>query len=811
MRRLEEISDAFKAAWAAGQRPRIEEALEDTPAPERTALLPRLLSLELEVRRSRGEQPTLREYRKRFSEYATQVEEAFAAGKIAHGWRANGAKSTPTPRAHTPPVGKSLGGTLDIREFAGSPADSQHSSAPVQMPGERAGPLEDLGTYGVQAEELRDLGIKIPSPAPPTAPSDRTTSPSWPVIPDYDILGELGSGGMGVVYKARQRSLNRLVALKMIHTRIQDNPDLLARFKIEAEAVARLHDPHIVQIHELGDFEGSHFISLELLEGGSLKERLAGNLQPARQAAELVATLAEAMQAAHRADIVHRDLKPANILFTTDDVPKVTDFGLAKRVEKGSELTHTGAVLGTPNYMAPEQARGRVHEIGPATDIYSLGAILYEMLTGRPPFKGTTVMETIRQVAEEEPVSPSRLQPRVPRDLVTICLKCLAKEPHKRYPTAKALAEDLHRYLAGEPIRARRTSVVGRGLKWARRKPATALLLMVTMAALMGLTGAGLWYRDHLRDQQRREGERITELRTKNTVALFKAQDDLEQKEWGRAEATLSTVFAAIEHQRQLDDLRARSIILLEQARRGLGEQKAWREDRARFERFRQLRDEALLLDTDFTGLDLPSNVEATRQTARDALEIFAEKEPRAGWALAPLPSSFSIQEQAEVTEGCCELILVWAEAMARPLSATEEASRQASQALQILDLTAKLPPSARPTPRLPFAPGGVPHGKGGHGGGRRRTSASRPSPASHRIRSFLVWARIVQTRPLDGGHRPVRGHPGEGVRALLGPVSARDLRVADTATGGSPDYPQRLHSTSAELRLALLAARLRQ
>ena len=236
VRRLEEISVAFKAAWAAGQRPRIEESLEDTPAPERTALLPTLLSLELEVRCSRGEQPTLREYRERFSEYATQVEEAFAAGKIAHG-----SKSTPTPRAHTPPVGKSLGGSLDIRDFAGSPADSQHSSAPEQMPGERAGPLEDLATYGVQAEELpRDLGIKIPSTALPTAPSDSRTSPSWPVIPDYDILCELGSGGMGVVYKARHRSLNRLVALKMIHTGIQDNPDLLARFKIEAEAVARL-------------------------------------------------------------------------------------------------------------------------------------------------------------------------------------------------------------------------------------------------------------------------------------------------------------------------------------------------------------------------------------------------------------------------------------------------------------------------------------------------------------------------------------------------------------------------------------------
>ena len=581
VRRLDALCDRFEAAWAAGQRPRIEEELTDTPESERPALLRRLLVLELEVRHGQSEQPTPREYRERFPGYVALVEEVFAEAAIPHDWRAPGAGARAAPPVHTPPPGKSADGTPSIHDFVKSASDSWVAPVPGRMAGERAESPENNRARPMGADELPAAGGgdipsmvppsapsdalapsswpgmgDIPSTVPPWAPSDGLTPPSWPVMADYEILGQLGSGGMGVVYKARQRSLNRLVALKMIRTGIRDNPDLLARFKIEAEAVARLHHPHIVQIHELGDFEGSPFISLELLEGGSLRERLAGNPQPARKATELVATLAEAMQAAHRADIVHRDLKPANILFTTDGVLKVTDFGLAKRVERGSELTHTGAVLGTPSYMAPEQARGRVHEIGPAADIYSLGAILYEMLTGRPPFKGTTVVETIRQVAEEEPVSPSRLQSRLPRDLVTICLKCLAKEPHKRYPTAEALAEDLHRCLAGEPIRARRTSVVGRGVKWARREPATALLLTVTVAALMGLAGTGLWYHDYLRNQERHEVQRVAELRTKSTDALFQGQDELERKEWGRAEAILSHVLDASRNEPQLDDLR---------------------------------------------------------------------------------------------------------------------------------------------------------------------------------------------------------------------------------------------------------------
>jgi WD40 repeat protein len=291
------------------------------------------------------------------------------------------------------------------------------------------------------------------------APADVST------VPGYEILGELGRGGMGVVYKARQVGLNRLVALKMILAGGHAGEAERARFRVEAEAVARLQHPNIVQIHDIGESNGHPFFSLEFVEGGTLAEHLGHRPQPPRQAAQLVATLARAVHAAHQAGIVHRDLKPANVLLTADGTPKIADFGLAKRLDAESRLTRSNAIVGTPSYMAPEQVEAGSRNVGPAADVYSLGAILYEMLTGRPPFLAETHVDTILQVVTETPVPPSRLQSKVPAELEAICLKCLNKVPRERYARAAALAEDLERFLAGVPTEAGRD----RGLTWFRR------------------------------------------------------------------------------------------------------------------------------------------------------------------------------------------------------------------------------------------------------------------------------------------------------------------------------------------------------
>ena len=270
-------------------------------------------------------------------------------------------------------------------------------------------------------------------------------------------------------------------------------PPERARFQREAEAVASLHHANIVAVYDVGDHEGCPYFTMELLEGGSLAQALAGTPQPARQAAALLITLAEAVQAAHQAGIVHRDLKPANILLTAEGTPKVADFGLARHFEGEPALTLSGARIGTPSYMAPEQVSGKAGTIGPAADIYALGALLYEMLTGRPPFRGETAAETERQVIHDEPVSPSRLNTKVPRDLETICLKCLSKEPQRRYASAAALADDLRRFVEGRPIQARPVGWGERSWRWCRRNPTVAALL-VTALALVGLaSGGGVW------------------------------------------------------------------------------------------------------------------------------------------------------------------------------------------------------------------------------------------------------------------------------------------------------------------------------
>ena len=359
------------------------------------------------------------------------------------------------------------------------------------------------------------VGIELPEQGPQTTLSSA-------LAPDrFEILEEIGRGGMGVVYKAQQKGLNRLVALKMILAGAHAGEELLARFQTEAEAVAKLQHPNIVQIYEIGRHDDRPYFALEYVPGGTLRERLSGTPLPPREAAELMEQLARAADYAHQHGVVHRDLKPANILLeeapeqapgsqtstgsssatrqsTATTVPalraKITDFGLAKQTEVDSGQTRSDAVIGTPSYMAPEQAAGHAKEVGPLADVYALGAILYETLTGRPPFKSATLVDTLQQVQLQEPIPPRRFQAAIPRDLETICLKCLEKEPSKRYASAAELADELQRFLNGEPILARPISTSARLWRWARRSPlvagltATALLLLVAVA-VVGMVG----------------------------------------------------------------------------------------------------------------------------------------------------------------------------------------------------------------------------------------------------------------------------------------------------------------------------------
>jgi eukaryotic-like serine/threonine-protein kinase len=325
-----------------------------------------------------------------------------------------------------------------------------HSVSPEELSPDDQDLREELRRRIDRRKQLRNVFDTL-SLAEADAP---TAAPPLPDVAGYEILQVIGHGGMGVVYKARQIGLNRIVALKMVLAGANASPHSLARFRAEAEAVAQLAHPNIVQIYEIGEREGCPYLALEFVPGGSLERRLDGTPVGAAQAAELVLALARAVQHAHQRGIVHRDLKPANVLLLADGTPKIADFGLAKRADADYTHTQTGAILGSPSYMAPEQAAGATDKIGPATDIYALGVILYELLTGRPPFKGATVIETMEQVREHDPPPPRTLQPKTPRDLEIICLKCLEKQPHRRYTSAAELAEDLQAFLRGEPISA---------------------------------------------------------------------------------------------------------------------------------------------------------------------------------------------------------------------------------------------------------------------------------------------------------------------------------------------------------------------
>jgi serine/threonine-protein kinase len=389
---------------------------------------------------------------------------------------------------------------------------------------------------------------------PARAVTSRVPEPvGLPAITGFEILEELGRGGMGVVYKARQINLGRLVALKMVLAGAHAGPDELDWFQREAEAVASLQHPDIVRIHDVGQADGLPYLSLEFIDGGSLAQQMTGRPQDITRAAWTIRTVARAIHAAHRQGIVHRDLKPANILLAADGRPKITDFGLARRLGDDSDWTRTGTIVGTPDYMAPEQTRGQAQDAGHLVDQHALGAILYELLTGRPPFRGATPSDTIEQVRTQEPVPPTRLRPGVPRDLETICLKCLQKEAQRRYVDAEALADDLDRFLDGRPVLARPVSTVEHLGRWCRHNPRIAVLSAAVVVLLVTVVITSIAFAAHL---ARAHGAALAAFRGECEKSL-ELLSDKQRAELAMEQATRETRLAHDQAARARDALAA--------------------------------------------------------------------------------------------------------------------------------------------------------------------------------------------------------------------------------------------------------------
>ena len=613
-------------------------------------------------------------------------------------------------------------------------------SAPPTAPprpgeGNSPQPVPPLVSWAGLADDPREPPPTVAPEAGPAGPTGAS-----PLLA-YEVLSELGRGGMGVVYKARHRSLKRIVALKMIKAGQHANADEYRRFQREAEAVARLQHPNIVQIYEVGQYDGLPFFSLEFCAGGSLHDRLGGKPIGPEEAARLVCLLGQAMQAAHQANVVHRDLKPANVLLAHssllsgnsedrwdeacfseplpneerplgDLTPKITDFGLAKRLDE-QDHTQTGAVMGTPSYMPPEQAQGK-KDVGPAADIYALGAILYECLTGRPPFRAATSYDTLRQVITEEPVPPRQLNSRVPVDLETICLKCLQKDSGRRYGSAVHLAQELNRWLTGEPITARPTGRLERAVRWARRRPTVAALVAALVVAALGVLVGGLSFGLY-RDQQWRELARQSQRRAEVQSLLGKGHDDeaagrraREQDRLAEAARHFTSARSRWERCRTIldeaapqdDEMRARLDALLAD----LGKQDQGLADfrdrrlkglqfQGRLERLGRDRDALLFHSLRVVDHAQAPNRAAVLELAPAALKRFGldpDRPSRAAAALASLKRSFTTaQQRLQAALSCCEVFLLWADACA----AGDRGGREAGlrRALELLDQAAGL------------------------------------------------------------------------------------------------------------------------
>jgi eukaryotic-like serine/threonine-protein kinase len=600
-------------------------------------------------------------------------------------------------------------------------------------------PLRDLSEGETAADDpLQTLSGRESSGAAVTVPAR---------LHDYELLEEIARGGMGIVYRARHVRLQRIVALKMILAGQLASPADVQRFRAEAEAAAHLDHPHIVPIYEVGEHNGQHYFSMKLVEGISLGQWIAQR-QPAREAAKpgpwqaaqrdgarLLAQVARAVAYAHQRGILHRDLKPANILLASGGhasplspprsgepsrtgaarlaaptggergergadslaqgtpaplagyVPYVADFGLSKRVE-GPGLSRSGVIVGTPSYMPPEQAAGE-KGLTTAADVYGLGAILYDLLTGRPPFRAETPLETVLEVLEKEPPRPRALNPRVDRDLETICLKCLDKEPGRRYRSAEALAEDLERWLAGEPILARRNSAWERARKWARRKPAAAALVAVIALAVPGLLAGGLLYQDQrarVAEKELGEHRRTEDVRAKAQAFLLQGQEAAAAQHWQDAHGHLASARAVVRAEPSLADLATPVDRLLAEADHQLARQAGRRKADETYREFDRLRGVAHFHGTLFTGVDLPANLAATREAARQALALVGLSATAEGKPV--FNSHLNDREKAETRAGCYELVLLLAEAVAR------QGSPQ--QAVRILERARPFGPETR-------------------------------------------------------------------------------------------------------------------
>ncbi len=458
---------------------------------------------------------------------------------------------------------------------------------------------------------------------PQADPYETTADPE---LPDYQLVRVLGHGGMATVYLARHRRLHRDVALKMFKAGRSVTAREVFRIRTEAEAMARLAHPNILHIYEIGESLGAPYLALEYAAQGTLAQKLQKSPLPAHAAAELIETLARALQVAHQRHIVHRDLKPANILFAHDGTPKIADFGLAK-VQQDSqvsyvEATRTGESMGTPRYMAPEQAAGHTEHVGPATDIYALGNLLYECLTGRAPFLSSSVVETARMICNDDPLPPRRLQPEIPRDLETICLRCLEKDPVRRYSSALALADDLRRYSRGEPILARPTPPWERGIKWCRRRPAHALLIALAMFGSLSLL-FGVMFANHV------ESQRLETLRKQVAQRMQEGRQALDRDELEIAQSLFQEAWLKVQAEPELSDHEASVAGWLDHTRNALNRY-TWTQ-RVPPREYDERRDAALLLSV-LVMPDRQDNLAAAREAVRSAREFTLPFDP--AWQL---------------------------------------------------------------------------------------------------------------------------------------------------------------------------------